>query len=56
MSWFIDDPMSIILKDIAILNVNGADYFCIINGISKSDTVNLLKNVNFIKDRGVLLK
>ena len=34
--------MSISLNDIAILNINGADYSCIINGISKSDAANLL--------------
>ena len=38
--------MSINLKDIAILNINGSDYCCNIYGNSKNDTVNLLQNVD----------
>ena len=34
------------LNDIAILNINGADYRCIINGISTSDVVNLLQKTD----------
>ena len=34
-------PMN--LGDIAYLNINSADYRCIINGISKSQAVNLLQ-------------
>ena len=45
--------MSINLNDIAILNISGADYRCIINGISKRDALNLLKNANLTK-KGVL--
>ena len=30
--------MSVNLKDIAILNIQGGDYHCIINEISKSDS------------------
>ena len=41
--------MSTSLHDIAILNINCADYHCIINGISKNETINLLKNVNLIE-------
>ena len=37
----------------AILNINGADYRCIINGISKSDAVNLLKNADLTEKRVV---
>ena len=37
--------MSIILSDIAILNINDADYCCIISGISKS--VKIIKSVNY---------
>ena len=36
--------MSINLNDIAILNINGADYLCIINGISKNESLNLPMN------------
>ena len=32
------------IKEIAILNINGADYRCIIGGISKSEAVDLLRN------------
>ena len=41
--------MSINLNDIAILNTRGVNYRCIINGISKSETVNLLQNTNLNK-------
>ena len=37
------------LNDIAILNINDDDYCCIINGISKSDAFNLLKNTDLAK-------
>ena len=46
--------MFVNLSNIAILNIDGADYCCIINGISKSDAVNLLQNVNLNESRGVL--
>ena len=36
--------MPINLNDITILSINGADYRYIINGIRKSDALNLLKN------------
>ena len=41
--------MFVNLNDIAILNINGADYCCIINGISKSNNLNLLQNANLLK-------
>ena len=37
--------MSIYLSNTAILNIHGVDYFCIINGISKSESTSLLNNV-----------
>ena len=46
--------MSINLNDIAILSINGAGHRRIIDGISKSDSVNLLKNANLIEKKGVL--
>ena len=49
-----DTLMSINLNDIAILRLNSADYRCIIEGISKSDAVNLLKNADLTKKRAVL--
>ena len=48
--------MSINLINIAILNINGADYRCIINGISKSDVVKLLQNANLTNERRVKIK
>ena len=42
--------MSINLKDIAILNIQDFDYCCIINGISKSDGVNLLHNAHLTEE------
>ena len=34
--------MSMNLSDITILNINGADYCCIIIGISKTEIINLM--------------
>ena len=41
------------LKNIAILNVKGADFRCILWGISKDEAVNWLNN-SVLEDRGVL--
>ena len=38
--------MSIILNDIANLNIRGVDYHCIINGISKCEAVNLFQKAD----------
>ena len=38
--------MSINLSDIAILNIKGSDYGCIINLISKNDVINLMANAD----------
>ena len=43
--------MSINLSNIAILNVNGVHYRCIINRISKSEVVNLLQKADLKKKR-----
>ena len=45
--------MFVNLKDITILNINGADFCCIINGISKSDAMSLLQNADLTEERGV---
>ena len=42
------------LNDIAVLNINGADYCCIINGFSKSDGVNLIHHASLIEGKRVL--
>ena len=34
------------LSDIAILNIKGSDYRCIISLISKNETINLLQNAD----------
>ena len=36
--------MSVSLSDIAILNIEGSDYRCIISSISKNEAINLLQN------------
>ena len=41
--------MSINLSDIAMLDINGADYLCIINGVIKIDAVDLLINADLTK-------
>ena len=46
--------MCINLNNIAISKVWGVDYSCIINGISKSEAVNILQNVDLTKQRRVL--
>ena len=38
--------MSINLNNIAILNIRGFDYGCIINGISQSEAVNLQQDAD----------
>ena len=40
-------PMDI--SDIAILNIKGADYCCIIRGIGKSEAINLMQNIDLAK-------
>ena len=44
--------MSANLNDIAILNINGFDYHCIINGINKSEAANLLQNADLLQNAG----
>ena len=41
------------LKNIAILNLKSADYRCILWGISRNKTVNVLNN-SVLEDKGVL--
>ena len=38
--------MSMNLSSIAILNINGSDYHCIISLISKREAINLMQNVD----------
>ena len=39
--------LSMSLSDIVILNIKGADYRCIFSGISKSEAINLMQNIDF---------
>ena len=41
-----DFLMSVNLRDIAILNIKGDDYRCIISGISKCKAINLMQNID----------
>ena len=38
--------MSMILTNIAILNIEGSDYRCIISLISKNEAINLIQNAD----------
>ena len=49
-----DVLMSLNLNDVSILNINSANYCCIINRISKSNAANLLQNANLTEERRVL--
>ena len=46
--------MSVNLSDIAILNIKGSDYHCIIILISKSETKKLLQNADLNDKSGTL--
>ena len=41
--------MSMNLKNVPILIVHGVDYSCIVNGISKIEAIDLLKNADLSK-------
>ena len=41
--------------NIAILNIKSADYCCIVSGLSKSEAINLMQNINFSEKSGTLL-
>ena len=46
--------MSVNLSDIAILNIKGSDYYCIISLISKNEARNLLQNADLTEKSGIL--
>ena len=48
--------MFINLSDIAILNIKGSDYWCIISGISKNDAINLMQNTALTKKKWNIIK
>ena len=39
--------MSMKLSDIVASDIKGADYCCIISGISKSEAINLMQKINW---------
>ena len=46
--------ISMNFSDIAILNIQSADYCCIISGITKSEAINLMKNIDLNEKSGTL--
>ena len=42
------------LSDIAILDIKGSDYCCIISLISKNEAIKLMQNVNLTEKSGTL--
>ena len=46
--------ISMNLSNIAILDIKGSDYCCIISLISKSDAINLIQNADLTKKCGTL--
>ena len=49
MPWF-----TIKLCDIAILNIKGSDYHCIISLISKKDSIKFMQNADLTEKRRAL--
>ena len=41
--------MSLDLSDVAILNIHGPDYRCIIGGISQREAINLMQFIDLSK-------
>ena len=46
--------MSMNLSDIAILNIKGSDYHCIISLISKTKAIKILQNADLTEKSGTL--
>ena len=46
--------ISLCLSNIAILNIKGADYCCIISRISKSKPINVMQNADLTGKSGTL--
>ena len=46
--------MSMSITDIAILIIKSADYGCIISRITKSETINLMQNIDLTEKSGTL--
>ena len=48
--------MSMNLSDIAILNIKGSDYCCIISLISKNEAINVMQNADLTEKTGTFNK
>ena len=46
--------ISMNLSNIAILEIHGVEYHCVINGISKSEAINLMQNIDLSEKSGTL--
>ena len=46
--------MSMSLSDIAILNIHGADFCSIITGISETEVIKVIQNINLTEKIGPL--
>ena len=46
--------VSVNLNDIAILNIKGPDYHCVINLIRKSETINIIGNADLTEKSGTI--
>ena len=46
--------MSMNLSDIAILNIKGSDYHCVISLISKNEAINVMPNADLTEKSGTL--
>ena len=44
--------MSVNLSDIAILNIKGSDYYCILSLISKNEALKWLQNADLTEKKG----
>ena len=53
VSWFINDACEN-LSNIAILNIKGSEYRCIISLISKNEVINLMQNADLSEKTGTL--
>ena len=48
--------MSMNLSNIAILNIKGSDYLCIIIGVSKNEATNLMQNTKSVRKKWDIIK
>ena len=48
--------MSMILSNIAALNIACAEYWCIVNGTSKSEAINLMQNIDLTEKKQKTMK